>query len=79
MRMKVNKFDYLSTVACLNMIISARRKLLILYETKVHFCFSSLQVYILKLKSVNISYNFGAYPEGVAIRMAFPYPLRRLT
>lgn len=72
--MKINMFDYLARVACLNIIIYARRELLILYETKGYFCLSSLQPYILRLKSVNISCNFGAYPQGVAIRMAFPYP-----
>jgi hypothetical protein len=72
--MEISTFDYLARVACLNMIIYARHEVIILYETKGYFCLSSLQAYILRLKSVNISYNFGAYPEGVAIRMAFPYP-----
>ena len=56
------------------MIISAHLELLILYEAKGYFCLSPLQACILRLKSVIISYNFGAYPEGVAIRLAFPYP-----
>jgi hypothetical protein len=76
--MKINMLDCLARVACLNMIISALCELLILYETKVYFWLSSLQAYILRLKCVNISYNFGAYPEGVAIRMA-SLTLRRLT
>jgi len=56
------------------MIIYAHRELLILYESKGYFCLSSFQSYILRLKSANISYKFGAYPEGVAMRMAFLTP-----